>query len=150
MVDMVRCPLSVPEISAAIAETRDDPQFARWAPPGSRAVFRWSRRDGTALFVDRPGRPADNGGGAFFTQDTPVLGSLKVPARGFWQMNDAVGSALVAAVADAIRVAAPRSLVDLYCGVGVFGLSAARLGVKRVLGVESGRDAVRAAARNAR
>ena len=150
VVDMIRCPLSVPAISAAIAETREDPAFARWAPEGSRAVFRWSGRDGAALFVDRPGRPADDGGGAFFTEDTPVLGALRVPARGFWQMNGDVGSALVSAVADELRADLPDSLVDLYCGVGVFGLSAAELGVARVLGVESGRDAVRAARGNAR
>ena len=150
VVDMVRCPLSVPPISAAIAETRADPAFARWAPPGSRAVFRWSERDGTALFVDRPGRPADDGGGACFAEGTPVLGTLRVPARGFWQMNGEVGAALVSAVADELRADMPDSLVDLYCGVGVFGLSAARIGVRRVLGVESGRDAVRAARRNAR
>ena len=150
VVDMVRCPLSVPPISAAIAETREDPDFARWAPVGSRAVFRWSGHDGTALFVDRPGFPADDGGGAFFTEPTPVLGTLSVPARGFWQMNGDVGAALVSAVAGKLRDDMPESLVDLYCGVGVFGLSAAKLGVKRVLGVESGRDAVRAARANAR
>lgn len=150
VVDMVRCPLSVPDISAAISETREDSHFAAWAPAGSRAVFRWSRRDGTALFIDRPGQRPDDGGGAFFTEDTPIVGSLEVPARGFWQMNNATGTALVSALAAAIEQSIPDNLIDLYCGVGVFALSAAALGVRRVAGVESGRDSVRAAIRNAR
>lgn len=150
VVDMPRCPLSVPAISAAIAETREDPEFARWAPEGSRAAFRWSERDGAALFVDRPDRPEDSGGGMVFTESTPVLGTLRVPARGFWQMNPEVGSALVSEFAESIGRDVPDNLVDLYCGVGVFALSAAKLGVRRVLGAESGRGAVRAAESNAR
>ena len=151
VVDVPSCPLSVAPIDDEIAAMRADEAFWRYAAAGSEVGLRWTKADGVALWVDRPrdrGRrpePLPD-----LSEETPILGRMRVPARGFWQMNGAVGGALVSAVSDVLRAAAPARLLDLYCGVGVFGLSAAKTGVPRVVGADSGRDVVRAAGENAR
>ena len=62
--------------------------------------------------------------------------SFRISANSFFQVNTAGAEALVAVVHDALAPKSSDSLLDLYCGVGLFGLSLAdRVG--RVLGVES-------------
>ena len=74
-------------------------------------------------------------------------------ADGFWQVNTAVGDMLVKAVRAAYEETADRAphILDLYCGVGVFGLccAAPHPAQGRLVGIESGRAAVAAAKRNA-
>ena len=78
--------------------------------------------------------------------DTP-LGPLDLRLRpqGFFQTNSVVAAALYATAADWIGALAPRRVVDLYCGVGGFALSAALAGVPEVVGVEVSTEAVAAA-----
>ena len=60
----------------------------------------------------------------------------RVSANSFFQVNTAGAEALVALVHEGLAPASSDTLVDLYCGVGLFGLSLAdRVG--RVIGVES-------------
>ena len=147
--DQPRCPLSVDPINDALADIRADESFWRFARPGSRLALRHTPHDGVVVSVALPNGSLEPPELPPLTETAPVVGDLEVPARGFWQMNPAVGTALVEAVADEIRAAAPVRFLDLYCGVGVFGLVAAALGVPSVAGVESGRDAIAAAQRNA-
>ena len=152
VVDVPSCPLSVPEIGAELAAMRADEAFWRYAGADAEVGLRWTKADGTVVWVDRPrdrGRPPEPL--PDLTEETPILGRMRVPARGFWQMNGDVGGGLVEDAVEALRAAAPARLLDLYCGVGVFGLSAAKAaGIGRVVGADSGRDVVRAANANAR
>ena len=153
VVDVPSCPLSAEPIDEALADARNDPAFWRYVGAGSQVVLRWTPDDGVATWVDRPagrGAAPERDRLPDLTERTPVLGRLRVPARGFWQMNGEVGAALVSAVTDLLRAEAPERFADLYCGVGVFGLSAAKAGVPHVFGADSGRDVVRAASANAR
>ena len=94
----------------------------------------------------------------FFTERTAGL-RFRVAADGFYQVNPEVGDRLVHAVVDAYAdgVELSPDVVDLYCGVGVFGLCCVN-GVRghglrsqpRLVGVESGRRAVAAAKENAK
>lgn len=152
VVDVPSCPLSVAPIDAELASMRADEAFWRYAVPGSEVGLRWTEADGTVVWVDRP-RDRGRRPEALpdLTEQTPILGRMRVPARGFWQMNGAVGGALVSAVADLLREAAPARLLDLYCGVGVFGLCCLGAGASssaRLTGIESGRQAIDFAKRN--
>jgi 23S rRNA (uracil1939-C5)-methyltransferase len=60
----------------------------------------------------------------------------RVSAGSFFQVNTAGAEALVALVRDYLTPRGDETLVDLYCGVGLFGLSLAGQ-VRRVIGVES-------------
>jgi 23S rRNA (uracil1939-C5)-methyltransferase len=60
----------------------------------------------------------------------------RISANSFFQVNTAGAEALVALVRDALAPTSSDTLLDLYCGVGLFGLSLAdRVG--RVVGVEA-------------
>ena len=147
--DQPRCPLSVEPVNEALADIRADESFWRFARPGSRLALRHTPRDGVVVSVALPDGRLEPPELPPLAETAPLVGDLEVPARGFFQTNPAVGAALVEAVADEVRAAAPARFLDLYCGVGVFGLVAATLGVPSVAGAESGRDAAAAARRNA-
>ena len=73
---------------------------------------------------------------------------FEVPADGFYQVNTDVGEELAKAVAAEFRKGAADApeVLDLYCGVGVLGLCCR---APKLTGVESGRQAVEFAKRNA-
>jgi len=60
----------------------------------------------------------------------------RISANSFFQVNTAGAEALVALVHQALAPTSSDSLLDLYCGVGLFGLSLADQ-VGRVIGVEA-------------
>jgi len=73
----------------------------------------------------------------------------RISANSFFQVNTAGAEALVMLVQEALAPTGSDTLLDLYCGVGLFGLSLAdRVG--RVLGVESDASAAADFRSNAR
>ncbi len=76
--------------------------------------------------------------------------SWRLAVDGFWQVHPGAADALVASVARLVRPRPGECLVDLYSGVGLFGLSLAGLvDVATVTLVESDRRACSLAVRNA-
>lgn len=71
-----------------------------------------------------------------------------VPRDSFFQNNFFLLPRLVDTVRDAIRDAGTRHLVDVYCGVGFFGIAAGDL-VDSFVGVEVDHQAIKAAKLNA-
>ncbi len=70
---------------------------------------------------------------------------------GFFQTNEAIASELARRVTDEVKNFAPEFLLELFCGVGVFSILAARaLPALRSVGVEFDRRAVKCAVRNAK
>ncbi|MCQ2352128.1 MAG: TRAM domain-containing protein [Victivallaceae bacterium] len=70
---------------------------------------------------------------------------------GFFQTNEAIASELARRVIEEVKIFAPDFLLELFCGVGVFSILAARaLPALRSVGVEFDRHAVRYAVRNAK
>jgi 23S rRNA (uracil747-C5)-methyltransferase len=74
---------------------------------------------------------------------------LRLRPQGFFQTNTVVAAALYRQAADWVAEAAPRTVWDLYCGVGGFALHCSAPG-RRVLGVELSDQAVAAADRTRR
>ena len=75
---------------------------------------------------------------------------FEVPAAGFFQTNPAVADELARRLADAVAETAPGKVLELYCGVGVFSvLAARRLPECRFTGIEIGQAAICCAAANA-
>lgn len=73
----------------------------------------------------------------------------RVSAGSFFQVNTAGAEALIALVRDYLAPTGGETLVDLYCGVGLFGLALAGQ-VARVIGVEADPSAVADFRHNAR
>ena len=104
-------------------------------------TVRWSARSGVKWWLgDAPGEVV--------LKETTAGQTFEVPADGFYQVNPVAGERLVAAVVDEYRAgrAACGEMLDLYCGVGVFGLACRP---STLVGVESGRQAIEFAKRNA-
>jgi 23S rRNA (uracil1939-C5)-methyltransferase len=72
---------------------------------------------------------------------------FEIPPEGFFQNNTAGAEVLVSLVSDILEVADDETLLDGYCGVGLFGATVGR-NAGRVIGIESSQRAVSFARRN--
>lgn len=148
IIDIPQCPLAVPEINQVLTEIRSDRDFWKFIGTDGSVTLRWTETDGVVVIPeidnqDDPSIPP-------LTEISPVIGSISVPARGFFQVNPEVGSELVSYVTGIVEACAPKELIDFYCGVGVFGLSASKRKIHHVIGFDSGRGVIRTANDNAR
>lgn len=146
VIDIPECPLANGAINDVWREL--GPKL-RSAPPRCGSVtLRHTAADGVVFWTDAaPPEP-----GRRLVEHSPV-GDLLVPCDGFFQVNPGVSGPLVEQVSEWIgRVASEFGasfVLDLFCGVGVFALAAARLGINRAVGVESSRQSVKCARANA-
>lgn len=147
VIDVPSCPLSSPEINAAWADIRKSLQASPARCPAT-VTLRHTEKDGVVSWTDEtPPQP-----GRRLVEHSPA-GDLLVPCDGFYQINPFVSGALVEQVRDWIaEIAAGGNIdlaLDLFCGVGPFALAAARLGIGRVVGVETSRPSIKCARLNA-
>ena len=163
VVDIEYDPLACDPINAALSAARrvatvPNPQFpiskSRPSAPRSDDVLTIRHTDSDGVHYWRGKAPRD----LVLHEDTAGL-VFEVPADGFYQVNPSVGERLVEAV-KAAYLEKPGDLLDLYCGVGVFGIACLKAAVEqitrsggsrfpRLVGVESGRGAIACAKRNA-
>ena len=146
ILDLEACPLACEALNAALGELRRSDCLAAF-PDDADVTFRHTPHDGALWWPNRlpPPMPCAD----LLTEESPA-GPLRVPREGFYQVNPGVGDALVKTVAAWFAEATDcGELLDLYCGVGVFGFACMAAGGRRLTGVESGRDAVSAAHVNA-
>ncbi|MDA0577483.1 MAG: TRAM domain-containing protein [Verrucomicrobia bacterium] len=143
LLDVPSCPLAHPAINARLAELRADVAFMGSVRPRMSLTIRHTAHDGVRHWVDRP--PPD----APWLQEETPLGDLAVPQHSFFQVNPGAAALLVQHAQAWIRDLAPRNVIDLYCGVGVFALAAAQAGVSATVGVDRDAIAIAAARRNA-
>jgi len=148
VVDVENDPLAVPAINAELPNIRRAViQLLTTGPEAVRrdterkgnVTIRWSARTGVKWWIgDAPS--------GVVLKETTCDKVFEVPADGFYQVNPAAGDVLVKAVVDAYRKNATPKVLDLYCGVGVFGLCCEP---ENLVGIESGRQAIDFANRNA-
>lgn len=91
-------------------------------------------------------KPPHKGGIKVVLRLQPV--DWDVPPDSFFQNNFFLLPGLVETVRDRLRASGVRRLVDVYCGVGFFGIEMASV-IESFVGVECDRQAIRAARRNA-
>ena len=147
VLDIAACPLACAEINAALSRLRSAALRHRLRDD-AHVTLRHTAHDGAVWWLN-DATPSHTPCDDLLTEDSPV-GPLCVPRDGFYQVNPAVGNALVRTVAEwfADDNVAPE-VVDLYCGVGVFGFACLKYGGTRLTGIESGRTAIAAAKQNA-
>lgn len=148
IVDITEDPLARAEINAKLPEIRDN--VFRLLSTGPKAVrksvqdkenvtIRFSERSGVVWWM---GNAPEN-----VTIKEVTAGKVfEVPSDGFYQVNPAVGEDLVKAVVQKFKANPTKEVLDLYCGVGVFGLC---MEPERLTGIESGRRAIDFARKNA-
>ena len=142
----------LPEIRKAVLQllTTGPEAVRRDVERKGNVTIRWTPKTGVKWWVgDAPK--------GMVLKETTFGRDFEVPADGFYQVNPAVGEELVRAVAEEYAKGADvaGNILDLYCGVGVFGLCC--LGAvpptadhpRKLVGIESGRQAIDFAKRNA-
>ncbi|MEI6515923.1 MAG: 50S ribosomal protein L11 methyltransferase, partial [bacterium] len=144
ILDVPACPLAMEPLNALLTERRADPSFLKTLRNDMTITFRWTEKDGAVWWRNRA---AEND---VWLVESSVIGPLAVPRNSFYQMNPAMADRLVTAVMDRLKATPPDTVIDLYCGVGIFALAAATLGIPRVLGVDLDGPGIRAAEFNAR
>ena len=121
------------------------------AKKADNVTIRWTPIDGVKWWMGAPQPGLE-------LHETTDGRRFRVAADGFYQVNPQVGDMLVKAVREEYASGAANAahILDLYCGVGVFGLCCLQ-GVEqgadgvapRLVGIESGRSAIASAKRNA-
>lgn len=159
VVDVENDPLAVDGINAAISAVRSSvmslltqgsSEVRRSAAANTDVTIRWTRIDGAHWWMGNPTQ------GLTFTEQTAGL-KFKVAAGGFYQVNPLVGDDLVKVVRDIYleKVDRYHDILDLYCGVGVFGVVCAKAAMAsgkkdvKLIGIESERKAIDCAKQNA-
>lgn len=142
--DIPACPLAMAAINDMLAGIRARPGIGHTFREGMDVTFRATAADGVVWW-----RAAPDAKAPWLTETSSILGPIAVPRGSFYQVNPAMADMLMDHVAAILKSCGPAVVVDLYSGVGVFGLLAARNGIARVHGVESDQRAVQAARHNA-
>ena len=148
IVDVERDPLALPQINAKLPEIRR--QIISLLTQGAYNVrksvekegcvtIRYSPRSSVQWYIGKINEP-------FVMQEVTCGKVFEVPSDGFYQVNPEIGERLVKCVVDEFVKSPTEMIVDLYCGVCVFGLSCP---CRHLIGIESGRNAVKFAQRNA-
>lgn len=160
VVDVPQDPLACPEINAELPAIRSGVRAL--LTQGSKAVrssakaadnvtVRYTPIDGVKWWLGEPPQSLE-------LHEQTDGHRFRVPGDGFYQVNPRMGDVLVKTVREEYLSAIDHAphILDLYCGVGVFGLccAAAVKDVKtavepRLVGIESGRAAIPCAKRNA-
>jgi tRNA/tmRNA/rRNA uracil-C5-methylase (TrmA/RlmC/RlmD family) len=144
VMDISACPLAVTPINEELKKLHDAPSFRRTLRSDMTIIFRWTQKDGVHWWRNKA---AEND---VWLVESSVLGPLSVPRDSFYQMNPGVADLLVKRVMERLQSQRPSTLVDLYCGVGIFSLAAASLGISRVIGLDIDGPGIKAAAYNAK
>ncbi|MBL7115918.1 MAG: class I SAM-dependent RNA methyltransferase [Kiritimatiellae bacterium] len=142
VLDVDACPLACQAINDAITKVRDSGEVSIPKKDTLSVTFRHTEKEGVSCWHDRPPH------GVLLTENT-VMGELEVPAGSFFQVNPGVCDALISAIQAIVEQSGYQRVLDLYAGVGVFALAAARAGAPRVIAVDTDRRAIAAARRNA-
>ncbi len=162
VVDVRQDPLACPAINAELGNVRAGvlallTQGAKSVRQSARAAdnvtIRWTPIDGVNWWLGEAPRGLE-------LHETTAGRRFRVGAGGFYQVNPVVADLLVKAVQEFYAAGAAETphILDLYCGVGVFGLACHAAALKngalgetapRLVGVESDRGAIACAKRNA-
>ncbi|MEI8122322.1 MAG: TRAM domain-containing protein, partial [bacterium] len=144
VLDIPACPLAMSPLNAALDERRRDPSFFRTLKDGMTITFRWTEKDGAVWWRNRAAEKD------IWLVESSVLGSLAVPRNSFYQMNPVMADRLVTATQSRLAESPSHTVIDLYCGVGVFALAAAMLGTPQVIGIDLDGPGIKAAEFNTR
>ncbi|WP_413334769.1 class I SAM-dependent RNA methyltransferase [Brevibacterium sp. GP-SGM9] len=137
---------ALPEQWSILAETAADDEDSKRRRPGRRKSRHGQRRE--QQHGGPPRRELTVVRGRSVLTETVAGNDYRVGTDGFWQVHREAPELLSGRVTAALG-GSPRSLTDLYCGVGLLGLEAARATGARLFGVEGVGPAIGHARSNA-
>jgi len=137
-----KCCLAHPEINEFLAGQLADPGFRHTVHHRMELTYRRTDHGGVFFFRNKLPR------GVSWLRENTILGELACPADGFFQVNTNGANALLRRMEEELRDFQPETILDLYCGAGLFSAAAAHAGVKNILGAEIAENSVEAARYN--
>lgn len=141
VLDVENCPLARKSINEALAAYRAGEPLAG----ASHLTFRWTLRDGVKI---RPNTEKQSD--RFLCEQLGKYGDFAVPENSFFQINVPMAAKLASAATARIKAGADGCLLELFCGVGILSLTAARaIENLQVRGIELDKLAIKAAKVNA-
>ena len=142
--DVTECPLARTEINEKLKEIRAQNGFFSSIHDGMVVTLRMAS-DGTVYWW-RNKPPAK----ASWIKEQTAVGLISVPLGGFFQINNGVTDILIKKVMSRIKELAPESVIDLYCGCGLFSVASHYAGIGKISGLDCVENSVKAAEYNAR
>lgn len=144
ILDIIDCPLAKNEINDTLRELKTNKGFAHSLHDGMTFTLRSTENDGIVYWRNRVGKNK--------TWLKEVIGSesVAVPRESFYQINSWGCDTLYKLVTDTLQKYRPTTVIDLYCGVGVFSIAALSSGVGKAVGIDQDPEAVKAAQFNCR
>ena len=135
-----------------IADERFAPAYTDRFAPWANGVDLIAPSDGDVVAIELPLQKGDEVPSVHeivHFDGSPDL-TFEVSARGFWQVHPGAASTFASAVREAAAVRPGETVIDLYCGVGLFArVLADQSGPDgRVIGVEADEEALRHARTN--
>jgi len=143
VIDVPACPLALPPLNEQLAQLRADADFMKQLKTHRSLTLRYTRQDGVIHFFGKTGAE-----GSWLTETT-ILGKVHVPRGSFFQVNHGVADRILSTVMEILKSTQARTVIDLYCGVGVFALAAGATGLSKVIGIDYDEAGIQAARRNA-
>ncbi len=145
VIEIGKCHLANPAINDIIAEQKQNKNFKQTLRNKNiNVTYRHTENSGAEFWRNSP-NPKDS-----WLKEETKLGNISVPKGSFFQINPSVGDILISKVEEYIRKANPEIVIDLYCGVGIFAITAALQNIPRVIGVDIDKNAITVAKFNAK
>ncbi len=144
VLDVEECPLAKKPINELLRKQRSQTGFFHTLRDRMTVTFRHTEHDGAILWRNQA-KTNDK-----WLREETSLGTLAVPRGSFFQVNGSAAELLISEASSIIKRIAPDTVLDLFCGVGIFSFVAAKCGVKRVVGVDSDAGGITAAEYNAK
>ena len=139
VLEIASCPLASAGINKLLEEVSAQNGFRHSLHQRMTATFRETAHEGALFWRNNP--PSRM---SWLKEETPA-GTISVPAESFFQVNPDAGAILINTTAAMIEQLKPDTVIDLYCGTGVFGCVAAQHGVKNIFGIDNDGPAITAA-----
>ena len=139
LVDVHDCPLACNEINDCIRKIRpailgDDTDGEK-----SRISFR-KLPDNSAIHWESERDIKD-----MSILEKTVIGEIKTPLSGFFQVNPAICDILISEVTEKLKFSSAENVIDLYCGCGIFSMAAISAGAQRIIGADSSAKSIECA-----
>lgn len=152
VIDVLSCPIAIQPINDMLSGLRADIKFTASLKSRLKVYLRHTEKSGACCWMNS--RLYDLAGvtGMRHRQlsEKTAIGDFEVPPAGFFQVNIPVMDAMIKYIMEILYQTHAKTMIDLYCGCGVFAVAGAVTGINHVIGIDIDRQAIAAARRNAK
>jgi len=141
IIDIEKCCLLHDKINEHLARIRTRYAFDN---KSEKILIRHTNKDGTISI------PLSQNTEIPILTEENSYGRFSVPANSFFQVNSLLHNKLLDTFVNLLKQTKTEQLIDLYCGIGIFGIVASIIGINKVIAAEIDKPAIKAAKVNAK